>query len=43
MLRENLPDRDIVKIQESIIAKNIAKRVVFLSVHKDNNRNFKHF
>ena len=43
MLRENLPDRDIVKIQESIVDENIAKRVVFLSVHKDNNRNFKHF
>jgi len=43
MLRENLPDRDIVKIQKSIIANDIAKRVVFLSVHKDNNHNFKHF
>jgi len=43
MLRENLPDRDIVKIQESIVDRDIAKRVVFLSVHKDNNRNFKHF
>ena len=43
MLRENLPDRDIVKIQKSIIANDIAKRVIFLSVHKDNNRNFKHF
>jgi len=43
MLRENLPDIDIIKIQESIIDKDIAKRVVFLSVHKDNNRNFKHF
>jgi len=43
ILRENLLDSDITKIQESIKNQDIAKRIVFLSVHKDNNLNFKHY
>ena len=41
--RENLLDSDVYKIQKSMKNKDIAKRIVFLSVHKDNNHNFKHY
>jgi len=43
ILRENLLDSDVYKIQKSMKNKDIAKRIVFLSVHKDNNHNFKHY